>query len=55
MKAQEIILEPIMTEKSYVGIPNKVTHSKLQQLQIKLKSKKQLKNCLKFKLQELTQ
>ena len=24
MKAQEIILEPIMTEKSYAGIPNKV-------------------------------
>ena len=24
MKAQQIILEPIMTEKSYAGIPNKV-------------------------------
>ena len=24
MRAQEIILEPIMTEKSYAGIPNKV-------------------------------
>ena len=24
MKAQEIILEPIMTEKSYAGIPNKI-------------------------------
>ena len=24
MNAQEIILEPIMTEKSYAGIPNKV-------------------------------
>ena len=24
MKAQEIILEPILTEKSYAGIPNKV-------------------------------
>ena len=24
MKAQEIILEPIMTEKSYAGFPNKV-------------------------------
>ena len=24
MKSQEIILEPIMTEKSYAGIPNKV-------------------------------
>ena len=24
MKAQQVILEPIMTEKSYAGIPNKV-------------------------------
>ena len=24
MRAQEIIIEPIMTEKSYAGIPNKV-------------------------------
>ena len=40
MKAQEIILEPIMTEKSYAGIPNKVYTFKVATAANKVEIKK---------------
>ena len=40
MKAQEIILEPIMTEKSYAGIPNKVYTFKVATSANKIEIKK---------------
>ncbi len=40
MKAQEIILEPIMTEKSYAGIPNKVYTFKVATAANKIEIKK---------------
>lgn len=40
MKAQEIILEPIMTEKSYAGIPNKVYTFKVANSANKVEIKK---------------
>ena len=76
MRAQDIIIKPILTEKSYSGIQNKIytfkvasgankieikkaverfTLSKLQMVQIRLKSKKQLKVCSALKLKASTQ
>ncbi len=40
MKAQEIILEPIMTEKSYAGFPNKVYTFKVNRDANKIEIKK---------------
>ena len=40
MKAQEIILEPIMTEKSYAGIPNKIYTFKVAKSANKVEIKK---------------
>ena len=40
MKAQEIILEPIMTEKSYAGFPNKVYTFKVAPTANKVEIKK---------------
>ena len=40
MKAQEIILEPIMTEKSYAGIPNKIYTFKVATSANKIEIKK---------------
>lgn len=40
MKAQEIILEPIMTEKSYAGIPNKIYTFKVANTANKVEIKK---------------
>ena len=40
MKAQQIILEPIMTEKSYAGIPNKVYTFKVAKSANKIEIKK---------------
>ena len=40
MKAQEIILEPIMTEKSYAGFPNKVYTFKVAPTATKVEIKK---------------
>ena len=40
MRAQEIILEPIMTEKSYAGIPNKVYTFKVALAANKIEIKK---------------
>lgn len=40
MKAQEIILEPILTEKSYAGIPNKVYTFKVAASANKIEIKK---------------
>ena len=40
MRAQEIILEPIMTEKSYAGIPNKVYTFKVATSANKIEIKK---------------
>ena len=40
MKAQEIILEPIMTEKSYAGIPNKIYTFKVAVAANKIEIKK---------------
>lgn len=40
MKAQEIILEPIMTEKSYAGFPNKIYTFKVAKSANKIEIKK---------------
>ena len=40
MRAQEIIIEPIMTEKSYAGIPNKVYTFKVATAANKIEIKK---------------
>jgi len=40
MRAQEIIIEPIMTEKSYAGIPNKVYTFKVATAANKVEIKK---------------
>ena len=40
MRAQEIIIEPIMTEKSYAGIPNKVYTFKVATSANKIEIKK---------------
>lgn len=40
MRAQEIILEPIMTEKSYAGIPNKIYTFKVANAANKIEIKK---------------
>ena len=45
MKAQEIILEPIMTEKSYAGIPNKIYTFKVARVNtINCNGKKRVRN-----------
>ena len=40
MRAQEVILEPIMTEKSYAGIPNKIYTFKVAKSANKIEIKK---------------
>ncbi len=50
MKAQEIILEPIMTEKSYAGIPNKVYTFKVAKSANKVEIKKAVEELFEVKV-----
>ena len=50
MEAQKIILEPIMTEKSYAGIPNKVYTFKVALNANKIEIKKAVEEIFKVKV-----
>ena len=50
MTAQEIILEPIMTEKSYAGIPNKVYTFKVNKSANKIQIKKAVEELFEVKV-----
>lgn len=50
MKAQEIILEPIMTEKSYVGFPNKIYTFKVATSANKIEIKKAVEELFEVKV-----
>ncbi|MBE5741643.1 MAG: 50S ribosomal protein L23 [Clostridiales bacterium] len=50
MKAQEIILEPIMTEKSYAGIPNKIYTFKVATGANKVEIKKAVEELFEVKV-----
>lgn len=50
MKAQEIILEPIMTEKSYAGFPNKVYTFKVNVKANKIEIKKAVEELFEVKV-----
>ena len=50
MIAQEIILEPIMTEKSYAGIPNKVYTFKVNKSANKIQIKKAVEELFEVKV-----
>ena len=53
MKAQEIILEPIMTEKSYAGIPNKVYTFKVATAANKVEIKKAVEQIFNVNVKEV--
>ena len=50
MTAQEIILEPILTEKSYAGIPNKVYTFKVAMSANKIQIKKAVEELFEVKV-----
>ena len=50
MKPQEIILEPIMTEKSYAGFPNKVYTFKVNLKANKIEIKKAVEELFEVKV-----
>ena len=50
MRAQEIIIEPILTEKSYAGIPNKVYTFKVATAANKIEIKKAVEEIFKVKV-----
>ena len=50
MEAQRIILEPIMTEKSYAGIPNKVYTFKVAKNANKVEIKKAVEELFEVKV-----
>lgn len=50
MRAQEIILEPIMTEKSYAGFPNKVYTFKVATAANKVEIKKAVEELFEVKV-----
>ena len=53
MKAQEIILEPIMTEKSYAGIPNKIYTFKVAISANKIEIKKAVEEIFGVKVESV--
>ena len=53
MKAQEIILEPIMTEKSYAGIPNKVYTFKVATSANKIEIKQAIEKVFNVKVESV--
>ena len=53
MKAQEIILEPIMTEKSYAGIPNKIYTFKVATAANKVEIKKAVEQIFNVNVKEV--
>ena len=54
MKAQEIILEPIMTEKSYAGIPNKIYTFKVALNANKIEIKNAVETIFKVKVEKVS-
>lgn len=50
MTAQEIILEPIMTEKSYAGFPNKIYTFKVNKNANKIEIKKAVEELFEVKV-----
>ena len=53
MKAQEIILEPIMTEKSYAGFPNKVYTFKVNVNANKVEIKKAVEELFEVQVERV--
>ena len=53
MRAQEIILEPIMTEKSYAGFPNKVYTFKVANSANKVEIKKAVEELFEVKVDKV--